>query len=231
MQKAMYALASVIITALVITPFALATGEGNPLKGGARNPSSNPSLAFNAETQIIANNSSYGTRQSNKGTGGGAIYGCRAPVGGVPCLRSSNLTLGEAFQFETGGTLGGTITAAGGDNAKPFTTNATGVATGLNADRVDSLNASDIQAAAVTTARALTPFAQVAADGTLDHGQGRRQLGRGQHVELGGGQLHGRVQPGRVQVRDHGDGVDDQQRRRGRRGGPARRQDRVRAYA
>ena len=172
MHKAIYALASVIITALVVSPFALATGEGNPLKGGARNPSSNPSLAFNAETQIIANNSSYGTRQSNKGTGGGAIYGCRAPVAGVPCLRSSNLTLGEAFQFETGGTLGGTITAVGGDNAKPFTTNATGVATGLNADRVDSLNASDIQAAAVTTARALTPFAQVAADGTLTTGKG-----------------------------------------------------------
>ncbi len=168
MHKAVYALASVVVTALVISPFAFATGEGTPVKGGSRNPSPNPSLAYKSETQIIASNSTYGTRQSNKGTGGGAIYGCRAPVGGPPCLRGANLTAGEAFQFATSGATGGEITAAGGDNAKPFTTNATGVATGLNADRVDSLHASDIVAAA----RVLSPFAQVAADGTLGNAKG-----------------------------------------------------------
>ena len=47
------------------------------------------------------------------------------------------------------GTLVGTITAgSGGDTRKPFTTNATGVATGLNADRVDGLHAGEIISAA-----------------------------------------------------------------------------------
>jgi hypothetical protein len=168
MHKALYALASVLVTALVISPFAFATGEGSPVRGGVRNPSSNPSLSYKGETQIIADNSDYGTRQSNKGTGGGAIYGCRAPVGSIACLRASNLVQGQAFSFESAGAQAGTITAAGGDNARPFTTNATGVATGLNADRVDSLHASDIVAAA----RALSPHAQVAADGTLSNPAG-----------------------------------------------------------
>ncbi len=172
MHKATYALASVVVTALVISPFAFATGEGSPIKGGARNPSPNSALSYHAETQIIVGSTGYGTRQSNKGTGGAAIYGCRAVTGGPPCLRASDLSTGEAFQFQTAGPLGGTITAAGGDNAKPFTTNATGVATGLNADRVDGQNAADISTGAVTAARALTPFAQIAADGTLLLGKG-----------------------------------------------------------
>ncbi|HEX6389469.1 MAG TPA: hypothetical protein VFZ89_08480, partial [Solirubrobacteraceae bacterium] len=62
---------------------------------------------------------------------------------------------------------GGQITAAGGDNAKPFTTNATGVATGLNADRVDSKSAEDISKDAVTTVQNGLRFAAVASDGTL----------------------------------------------------------------
>ena len=57
-----------------------------------------------------------------------------------------------AFELNaTGGATAGTITAGtGGDSKKPFTTNATGVATGLNADRVDGQSASEI----VSTARA-----------------------------------------------------------------------------
>jgi hypothetical protein len=172
MHKATYALAGVVVTALVISPFAFATGEGSPIKGGARNPSPNASLSYHNETQIIVGSTGYGTRQSNKGTGGAAIYGCRAVTGGPPCLRASDLASGQAFQFQTAGPLGGTITAAGGDNAKPFTTNATGVATGLNADRVDGQNAADIATNAVTNARALTPFAQVAANGSLLVGKG-----------------------------------------------------------
>ena len=52
---------------------------------------------------------------------------------------SNNLSKGLAFELQsTDGALGGTISVGnGGDNTKPFTTNATGVATGLNADRVD----------------------------------------------------------------------------------------------
>ncbi|MCW3015703.1 MAG: hypothetical protein JWO02_2795 [Solirubrobacterales bacterium] len=114
-----------------------------------------------AETQIISNvNAStsstggFSTRQSNlSATGGGAIYGCRSTVGGTaatpptnPCIRANNLSNGFAFEFNArDGLVGGLITVGnGGDARKPFTTNATGVATGLNADRVDGLNAGDL---------------------------------------------------------------------------------------
>ncbi len=129
---------------------AYATGEGKPLLGGARNPGNDTSKALSKETQIIASNSGYGTRQSNKSSsGGGAIYGCRSGAGGTPtknepCIRANNLSSGLAFEFATtSGDTAGTIQTKDA-NGKPFTTNATGVATGLNADRVDSLDASQI---------------------------------------------------------------------------------------
>jgi hypothetical protein len=133
-----------VAVALIATPFALASGEGRPLRGGARNPSSNESLSFSQETQIIASNSTYGTRQSNKSsTGGGAIYGCRAKAGANACLRGSNLSNGRAFSFATNsGTEVGRID--GPATAAPFTTSATGVATGLNADKVDGKDAATI---------------------------------------------------------------------------------------
>ena len=88
-----------------------------------------------------------------------------------PCIRASNLANGRAFEFSAnGGTEVGSITS-GNVNAAPFTTNAKGVATGLNADQVDGKGAEDIAKAAhddaLTTAQGLTSFAAVAADGTL----------------------------------------------------------------
>jgi hypothetical protein len=53
-------------------------------------------------------------------------------------------------------------------SAAPFTTNATGVATGLNADKVDGKSADDIVAAA----QAANPFAAVDATGKLTTGRG-----------------------------------------------------------
>jgi hypothetical protein len=165
-----YVLASAFVLAVCVAPFAFASGEGTNARLGARNPSGGGELT--RETQIIAENKTYGTRQSNKtnGDGGGAIYGCRsaAPPNGKagtdiePCLRGNNLTNGRAFEFNSvTGTEVGRITVGNdlGDNpnARPFSTNATGVAIGLNADRVDGLNASDLQPG----------FAVVAADGTL----------------------------------------------------------------
>ena len=140
------------LLAVVGAPLAMAAGEGRPINGGDRNPSANPALNYTSETQFIANTSTYGTRQSNKSdNGGGAIYGCRSKAGGTPaknepCLRATNLSDGYAFEFQTNsGVLGGTITVGrGGDNVKPFTTNATGVATGLNADEVDGKSAEDL---------------------------------------------------------------------------------------
>jgi hypothetical protein len=59
-------------------------------------------------------------------------------------LQVRNIGGGPAFTFMTTGLLGGTITVGkGGDGVRPFTTNATGVATGLNADRLDGHHASD----------------------------------------------------------------------------------------
>jgi hypothetical protein len=168
-KKGVWFVATAIVLAISAAPFALAAGEGGALRGGTRNPSPNPAISFTRETQIIANTSTYGTRQSNKSdNGGGAIYGCRSGAGGSvrgmePCIRAVNLAKGRAFELSTSGTEAGRIEAAGGDGAKPFTTNATGVADGLNADRVDGKNASEI----VTDAQALNRFAQVSATGTL----------------------------------------------------------------
>jgi hypothetical protein len=113
------------------------------------------------ETQIISRvNASttatggFSTRQSNLSTtGGGAVYGCRSTAGGTaatpptnPCIRANNLSNGYAFEFNANdGLSAGVITAGnGGDTRKPFTTNATGVATGLNADRVDGRSGTDL---------------------------------------------------------------------------------------
>lgn len=141
------------LLAMTGAPLALAAGEGRPVDGGVRNPSFNPALDYAQETEIIADTATYGTRQSNKSdNGGGAIYGCRSRAGGTParnepCVRANNLADGLAFEFASGGVLAGTITTrVAGDAARPFTTNATGVATGLNADEVDGRSADDFLA-------------------------------------------------------------------------------------
>lgn len=144
---------------LGISPFAIAK-TGSNLREGLRNGTSV------RETQIISNIGStnaptggYSTRQSNlSSSGGGAVYGCRSKAGGSaatptpqnPCVRANNLSTGFAFEFNaSNGDVAGLISAGtGGDTKKPFVTNATGVATGLNADRVDNLDAAQIIAAA-----------------------------------------------------------------------------------
>ena len=153
-------------------PFASAR-TGGPLREGVRNGTTT------SETQVISNIASstgptggYSTRQSNLSpSGGGAVYGCRSAVGGSaavpraqnPCIRANNLSTGFAFEFNASdGAVAGLITVgAGGEATKPFITNATGVATGLNADRVDGKHAEDIAKDAVAASQALKPFAQV----------------------------------------------------------------------
>ncbi len=142
------------LLAVVLAPAGIAA-TGDALKEGVRNGTAV------RETQIISQAPSsggttggYATRQSNlSATGGGAVYGCRTGAGGSaanppqnPCIRSNNLDRGFAFEFNaSNGDAAGLITVGGGgDTKKPFTTNATGVATGLNADRVDGQNAADI---------------------------------------------------------------------------------------
>ncbi len=168
-------LAAALLVALLVAPFAGAFGEGNSVRGGARNPSPDARRAYSKETEIIANVGTYGTRQSNKSTnGGGAVYGCRSGAGGTPkgnepCVRASNLAAGRAFEFNTNsGTEVGSIT--GPATAAPFTTTAKGVATGLNADQVDGKSADEI----VTAAQALNKFADVSATGALNAGRGAK---------------------------------------------------------
>ena len=151
-------MASVVI-ALGSSSFAVAQNTGRPVVQGERNGTTTK------ETEIISridagsgSKGGYSTRQSNlSSTGGGAIYGCRSTgaANANPCLRANNLAAGKSFEFNaTAGPVGGTITVgSGGDSKKPFTTNATGVADGLNADRVDGLNADQIVAAAVAQSR------------------------------------------------------------------------------
>jgi hypothetical protein len=160
-----YILIGGLVLAIGVPSVAMGFGEGRALILGKRNPSGHRTLT--RETQIIGNVSTYATRQSNKkiGDGGGAIYGCRSNVGNEPCILARNLRDGRAFQFETAGKEGGLI-QTGDANGAPFTTNATGVATGLNADRVDGKDGADIANAGDFLA------ARVTAAGTLAGGRG-----------------------------------------------------------
>jgi hypothetical protein len=137
------------ILVLGVAPLGIAA-TGDTLREGVRNGTATK------ETEIISSNATgYTTRQSNKSNaGGGAIYGCRSTAGGSaanppknPCIRANNLSNGFAFEFNAaGGESAGTITVGnGGDGKRPFTTNATGVATGLNADRVDGAEATQLK--------------------------------------------------------------------------------------
>jgi hypothetical protein len=162
-----YILIGGLVLAIGVPSVAVGFGEGRSLLLGKRNPSPSGSKALTKETEIIASNGTYGTRQSNKkdGDGGGAIYGCRSNTGAEPCIRANNLKGGRAFEFVTVGKEGGRIET--GDTAgAPFTTNATGVATGLNADKVDGKEAADFAAAGDFLS------ARVTAAGTLAGGRG-----------------------------------------------------------
>ena len=162
-----YLLASSIVLAVLVPTVALATGEGSPLDGGTRNPVLDPAKAYTAETEIIADVGTYGTRQSNKrnGDGGAAIYGCRSDPGSEPCLRATNIKGGLAFEFASSGSTGGTIHTDDPSGA-PLTTNATGVATGFNADKVDGKDATDFAVGAQFK------FAVVGAGGELQGARG-----------------------------------------------------------
>ena len=194
---------------LGISPFAIAR-TGSNLREGLRNGTAV------RETQIISNVGStttptggYSTRQSNlSSSGGGAVYGCRSGAGGSaasptpqnPCIRANNLAKGFAFEFNaSGGDVGGLITVGtGGDAKKPFTTNATGVATGLNADQVDGLDAAQIVALARTKAGLdadtvdgkdstdlLARFAQVTSAGNADQSRGLIATNPATHLGTG----------------------------------------------
>jgi hypothetical protein len=156
--------AAALILAIGIPSAAVGFGEGRDAKLGKRNPSSG---SLTRETQIIADNGSYGTRQSNKrnGEGGGAIYGCRSDAGKEPCVRANNLKGGRAFEFATVGKEAGFI-QVGDTTAPPFSTNATGKVANLDADKVDGKSSEEFASAGDIG------FASVKADGTFVAGRG-----------------------------------------------------------
>ena len=192
-----------VLVALLVTPFALAAGENRPLRGGARNPSPNASLSFTRETQIIANNSDLRhppVEQVDHAAAARSTAAAPAPARTRACGRS-NLSNGRAFSFATNsGTEVGRID--GPSTAAPFTTSATGVATGLNADKVDGKDAADDRGRREPL-RARSPRA-----GALGNQRGAtsaRPLGR-RHV-------HRRLLRRHLEVRARRD-CDDQRRRR-----------------
>ncbi|HEX4717048.1 MAG TPA: hypothetical protein VH300_00860 [Thermoleophilaceae bacterium] len=157
---------SSLILALLVSPFAFAA-NGDPVRAGGR-------TTFTAITRVLGDSSTYATQQSNLriGDGGAARYGCRSAAGKEFCLLSKNTGGGGAFRFQAQKSLlGGSIevvppTGKTANDAKPFTTNAHSVATGLNADQVDGMSASDIVKAAQTGA--FSAYARVSADGKTD---------------------------------------------------------------
>ena len=147
---------TLIAATLIASPFAVAA-TGSALREGLRNGTAVKETEVIGRMHAQSGKGGYVTRQSNISTGasagGGAVYGCRTPVGGTaagtaPCLRASNLAGGNAFEFATaGGPSAGQITVGNPNVANPgapFTTNATGVATGLNADLLDGKHASEL---------------------------------------------------------------------------------------
>lgn len=166
-------------------PVAGAAGEGKPVKMGKRNPGKG---SVKKETRIVGKPGlgRYVLRAANSGAGGGAQLTCRSVLGtdganpklSTPCLRAANAGSGEAFQFSslTGTLLGviqsGAVFTTPNPNAKPFVTNATGVADGLNADKVDGRDAEQIIAearqAAPGSAAPSFAFGRIGADGKTD---------------------------------------------------------------
>lgn len=142
--------------AIAVAPVALASGGGwhrhrarmarhhhsNALRGGIHNP---PFSAFSRTTGIFSNNHGWVTRTKNLGSGGAAMLLCHASPGGA-CLAAKNSSAGMAFSFSSAGSTGGTIQLKNAKGA-PFTTNAHGVATGLNANFLQGKQAAEFQLA------------------------------------------------------------------------------------
>ena len=146
------ALAGVAL-AVLAAPFGVAA-TGDALREGVRNGTTNRETEiigdFNAST---SGKGGYVTRQSNTQTGaragGGAIYGCRGAAGGTaagsaPCLRASNLANGYAFELASKSGPAG-LFEVGSPSDAPFATNGGGRVVNLNADKVDGLDAAQLQ--------------------------------------------------------------------------------------
>ena len=219
-------LVSAIGVALLVTPFAVAAGEGRPLDGGARNPSNNASQSLparDADHRRTCRRTGRASPTSPTTAAARSTAAARAAGGSAannePCVRASNLSNGRAFEFATGGTEVGRIDVVATPSAAPFTTNATGVATGLNADQVDGQSATRDRAAERQPLREGQRGGRAGRPARRDRG--------GQRGAHGDGHLHRRLQRQHLGLRarrDHG-GDGDRRRRRDGRARPTRQHD------
>jgi hypothetical protein len=96
-----YVLASALVLALTVSPFAIAR-TGDALTEGKRNPRHG---SAKRQTSFIGKSKAYVLRISNTrtGNGGGAVLGCRASMSREPCIQAVNVRSGRAFKFRTNG--------------------------------------------------------------------------------------------------------------------------------
>jgi hypothetical protein len=148
---------------IVAAPVALAAGtsphhlahsatlaDNTPLKGAIHNPAAGSYLRT---TGIFANFNSWTTRVQNVGSGGAGTFGCKASSSGSACLASENNNGGLAFTFASTGSTAGKILLTN-PNSAPFTTNAHGEASGLNANFLQGKEAKEFQLAKEPAANA-----------------------------------------------------------------------------
>jgi hypothetical protein len=145
-----WALLGMCVAAVVASPFAVgAAFKGKSIIAGTRTPVTG---TVKTPTTLETDVDSWGFHVANRSNRGGAVQAsCRSLFTGRrnACLQAANSANGQAFAINFRGALGGQF-LVGSDlskpfpNARPFITNATGVATGLNADQVDGLHAQDI---------------------------------------------------------------------------------------
>jgi len=149
------------VIAIAIAPVALASGWSwnskahaagakgrSALRGAIHNP---PHSSFSKTTGLFANTKGWVSRMKNLGSGGSEQLLCGTPAGGDACVEANNSSTGFAFSFSSAGATGGTILLKNTAGA-PFTTNAHGVASGLNANYLEGKQAKDFLPVAGTAA-------------------------------------------------------------------------------
>ncbi len=161
------------LVALLGVPMAAADGarpgeNGGPVVlGDDNNARAETSIVSKVAAKPGKGKGGYAMRESNISTGpsagGGGIFGCRSErdsnAGGAACMRASNLSTGPAL--EANASRGPVISRfTTGDHRRlnasvsPLFTNATGVATNFNADKLDGKDAGDFLGKTATAADA-----------------------------------------------------------------------------
>ena len=124
-----YALASAVVLAVAVTPFAVAQTTSGP-----------QSFAGDSARYVLL------ARNTRTADGGAGAMACNSNTGNEPCLNMVNKGNGFAAAFRTRGLQGFRLQTSGSGTATPFVLdkNATGLVKFLNADTVDGKSADEI---------------------------------------------------------------------------------------